>query len=358
MTTQNNYDDLDFCLNTMFDFYYKKSEDTCYIFKPILKNAIKMIDLKKDNTYDYTNIFTGKFSFMLTHNKKPSWKRTSDSTYPCTITIGRYDRYSTTNMKSPQLINMAMMYLCSEIMSTDNLKHIILPVMMFDIKGKDLINVFPEVNKEITNIKETDMLFVQITEHFFSMMSLKDYIKQNIKNMKLIHWKVLFFQVLYTLAKLSERMTKFRHNMLNLESIMIYVKNEIAEPTTYKLGKNVFVVPNVGFDIKIWDFDMSFTSNYDQLIDLNLKNDNPYYDIHYFFNSLYLFLKDIYFVPEEIMVFIEDMIPAKFRTEPGNTFNGLDEIYFDSVSSNIILPALVLKKNKFLNEFLFSENSE
>jgi len=94
---------------------------------------------------------------------------------------------------------------------------------------------------------------------------------------------------------------------------------------TYKITGNIYKIPNIGYQLKLWDFDFSCIPG---LIDnkkvscewsdkINIKPiENKYYDIHYFFNTLIMngFLPDIIkddIVPIEVKDFIDHIVPKK-----------------------------------------------
>ena len=95
----------------------------------------------------------------------------------------------------------------------------------------------------------------------------------------------------------------------------------------YKINGQSYIVPNIGFQLKLWDFDFACIPG---LID-NSKVDadwtskinidpvkNRYYDIHYFFNTL---TKKGFFpefwtepeIPQRIKDFVRRVVPDKFR---------------------------------------------
>src|SRR6202012_5058588 len=108
MSSGNKYDQIDYCLNTLYDYFYNKDREGCYKFKPIIKNNIKLIDIKKLADFDYNDILTGKVKFMGKFNNKYQFKRYSETSYPCTISIGIYkaknSRYD--DMARGELIDM------------------------------------------------------------------------------------------------------------------------------------------------------------------------------------------------------------------------------------------------------------
>jgi len=357
MENKNNYDQIDFCLNTLYDCVYNESSEKCYTIKPIIKSLIKLHDLKKDNNFNCDEIFRKcTIKFINKVKNRFLFKRTSDSTYPCTISIGSYSsnpNYGGENdLGREEMINIAMMYMLSETVINDKLNHILLPIMMFDISGEKIKKLMPDITTQIKELDDKHELYVLITEHYFKMTTLREYLKNNLNKMTLNDWKCLFFQVLYTLSKLNEKFNKFRHNSLDLDAIFIYEKKENNNNDIYKLGSTTFKIPNKTFDIKIGYFDKSYTSDYIKNKGTTNITENPYYDIHYFFNSLYIFLKENDNIPDMISGFINEMVPEKFRIEPDEKFKGLNENMFDNLSNYIIVPSVTLKKNKFFSEFI------
>lgn len=350
---KNSYDDIEFCLNTLYDYYYSSSDDKCYMFNPIIRSEIKLSDLKKGNDFDPTQVLSGNIKFEEKTDNRWIFKRTSDSSYSCNLEIGIYDKkgYSINDMNREELINIAMLYMMSELYSVDKMRHIVLPIMMFDIKKKELDKLAPSIKKEIDEKDEYVDMFVLVTEHYFKMETLESYLKKNGKKMDLQKWKVLFFQLLFTLAKITERFNMFRHNKLDLKSIRIYERKETSKHDEYKIGGMTFSVPNAGFDIKIADFDNAVTSDYSKIKRNNLYNDNPYYDIHYFFNSIYIYLNENNIAISQVDDFINDMVPKQYRSESKN-FKGLDEAKFDSKSSFMLTAVMILKKNNFFHDFI------
>ena len=54
MTTNvNSYDNIDVRINILYDAIYNKNSSSTYIFKPIIKQNISLIDIKMPNDYNY-----------------------------------------------------------------------------------------------------------------------------------------------------------------------------------------------------------------------------------------------------------------------------------------------------------------
>lgn len=166
---------------------------------------------------------------------------------------------------------------------------------------------------------------------------LLDYIKCNHKTMTTRIWKIIFLQILLTLAKIHERYPTFRHNDLKANNILVQLSEDFDKNTKgsykYEFDKYFFVVPNIGISVKLWDFDFASINgkiennkvNSDWTHEMNITNEtNQYYDMHYLFNSLMSnrFLPNFQkIVPIEILEFIDRIIPQIYRTpiEGGET---------------------------------------
>jgi hypothetical protein len=97
----------------------------------------------------------------------------------------------------------------------------------------------------------------------------------------------------------------------------------------YKINNQVYIVPNIGIQIQLWDFDFACIPGIvdnskveaDWTDKINIKPEqNRYYDVHYFFNTL---TKKGFFpefwteeeIPEKIREFVRRIIPEKYAKE-------------------------------------------
>ena len=356
MTTNvNSYDNIDVRINILYDAIYNKNSSSTYIFKPIIKQNISLIDIKMPNDYNYLeNALTEKISYIGKYNDKWIFKRTSDSSHPCTLSVCKYSGSRNVNdLGTNELYNPAIHYILSELVINEKIKHIVLPIMFFDIDLTTIQKKVPIMYDELKN--EKNKLYLFASEHYFKMKTLKEYLTD--EELSLLDWKVLLFQIIFTLSKISEKIKKFRHNMLNLEAIRLYVKKDKKDSIIYKLGITSFEIPSVEFEIKLTDFNFSTTSDYIKNKDILNTTDNPYYDLHYFISSLYLFINENKItIPDELETFINDIVPEKFLPKLGEKFEGLNETEFDLLSSQIIVPAVILKKNNFFKQFIIEED--
>jgi hypothetical protein len=216
--------------------------------------------------------------------------------------------------------------------------------MNFDIDQKILKK---SISEKIDSKSPDSLLCVNVLECYYPMWSLKEYLDKNIKNMTLIHWKVLLFQIFYVLHKLNEKFKKFRHNMLNLESIRVYETDKSTEKTRIKLGDITFEIPHIGFEIRLTDYDKSSTSDYNKSHNIQ---ENPYYDIHYFAQSLLFYFNDK--VPDILKDIFDEILPLELRTHNENEFKGLNEKVYSAITKIVQTPLMILKKNNFFTEFI------
>ena len=359
MSTEHRigYDDIDFRINVLYDVVYNKSPSQ-YTLQPIVKKSIKddLKHIKMPKEYDPSNIFNGSLEYMGKYNGKYTYKRSSDKSHICTVSFEKYFSLGNADdLGRKEVYNPAIHYILSESVITEKFNHALLPLMFFDMTASELKTQSQEIYNMVSDnneLPDNHKIAVFITEHYFQMETLREYIKSEYHKMTHEHWKVLLFQVLYALSKTSEKMSKFRHNMLNLDSLKLYRK-KTGGTTTYMLGSTTFNVPNMGFEIKLSDFTFSSTSDYERNKDTRQTRENPYYDMHYFLSCLYLYLtSEFNEVPDYLMSFINEMIPNRFMPNNEEIFNGLDEQSYDTFSSHTIVPVNILKKGSFFSTLL------
>ena len=220
----NKYDNIDFCLDILFNFIYSESNHDCHYFKYIDINNIELIDIKKLDNFDYSDVFN-KLKYIGKDTTRFIFKRSGDP-HSCLVCVGVYDNSNENynDMKRGEVVDMKIMYILSELVHRERLNHILLPIMNFDIS----YNKFKkEVNEDIIKVFDKDikddMLHIQVVEGFKKAYILRDYLDNH--EMTLNDWKILCFQVIYTLFIIQKKFPSFRHNQLNLDNIFVY-KNE------------------------------------------------------------------------------------------------------------------------------------
>lgn len=240
----------------------------------------------------------------------------------------------------PENAEIKMIKLLSYFVINDLTPHIVLPIGTFNTKIDHFVNLLEEdyidknsknYNTFIENYKKDkfhNIVSILISE-WANKGDLLDFLKSFYKKLKLIHWKVLFFQIISTLAIIQTRFPAFRHNDFKANNILIH-KISANKRTIYRVDGTEYSVPSIGRLIKIWDFDFSCIPNYVNNSKIGIywtkeinvtATKNRYYDIHYFFNTLIRkgFLPEIMTcseVPIEVKEFINRVVPAKFKAGP------------------------------------------
>jgi hypothetical protein len=353
--SSNIYNDINYCLDTLYDSIYNTKSEECFSFNTIHKKDISIDDIRKDNNFDYSEVLKGNIEKMGIYNNRLHYKiKNKNKAY--TIGIGFQDKkYNKNDQKRPELYNMAMMYMSSEIVFEEKFNHFLLPIMCFDITKNKLEKIIPTIKKDFEKLYENhnENMYIIVTEHFFKMYTLEELLDEEKDNLTEEDIKNILFQIYICLIKLNERFNKFRHNKLNLNAIRIYVKNK--SDNTYKLSGNTYTLKNNNYDIKITDFDYSYNygdyiKNNNSNILLNNQNiDNPYYDVHYITNLIYLYLKNsksdnLNNIFKSLKSLFNEIIPEKYRIENLENYNGLDQEKYIKSNENIITPISIIKK--------------
>lgn len=248
------------------------------------------------------------------------------------------------NLARPENAELCMLKLLSYFVVKKCTPHFVLPIGTFNTSitnfikvPKNIIDLEDEKNEMYKRFIEryhdgefADFVSVLISE-WCNGGDLLDYIRKNYMNMNLKTWVVIIFQILFTLAKVQQIYPSFRHNDMKANNILVQlsdIKNNGPEVRyyCYKIDNTKFYIPNINMQIKIWDFDFACIDgviennkvNSDWTYKMNItKNENKYYDMHYFFNTLITkrFFPQFYEggVPPEIVEFVHRIIPEKFR---------------------------------------------
>ena len=157
---------------------------------------------------------------------------------------------------------------------------------------------------------------------------LLEYIRKNHKSMTLKEWRVIIFQIFSALAVIQTKYPGFRHNDLKANNILIQ-KIESRNKNNkfkYKINGRIYILPNIGIQIKLWDFDFAciagtventkVDAEWTDRINVNSQK-NRYYDIHYFFNTLTRkgFFPEFWDSPDiskQVKDFVRRIVPEKY----------------------------------------------
>lgn len=251
-----------FNLNEKINFLYNKCYDN--IEESLINdmngggNESNKFSLKNDPIIGkeiLNQISRGKFKIIkdsLQHkNSEIVVKRYSDN-LPINLHI-------TNNVKGSHN-DLEISNVLKNLVSRSKTKHIQLPILNIDAKGKDLINIFSkskniELVDKIKSYGINENFNLGLKENFFKGFYLKDFMNKNIENKDDILKKSLF-QIIHTLGVINDNYPNFSHNNLDMDSIYIYQKSSKSEPSKYKFNDKKFKI-NSNFDIKISNFGKS-----------------------------------------------------------------------------------------------------
>lgn len=172
-----------------------------------------------------------------------------------------------------------------------------------------------------------DKMVVLISE-WCEYGDLLDYLKKKNFVLDESEWRIIFFQVIMGLAKIQEAYPTFKHNDLKVNNVLIQRVQDFNKGKKFvyslKNHKKLFFVPDVGYHLKLWDFDFACIDeivanakvkySWADKIGINCKP-NRYYDLHYF---LQMFATNAFFpglqqkLPKSVHDFIHGIVPDQF----------------------------------------------
>lgn len=297
--------------------------------------------------------------------------------YPKSKSYGNI--YSSTR---PENVELKMIKFLSYFIINGLTPHIVLPIASFNTSISHIVkdSVIEKMKKEQQKYKRYLEFYDNYRkgnyENYVSILisewadggDLLEYIRKNYKSMTDNEWRVIFYQLLSTLLIIQNKYQSFRHNDLKANNILIRLSDNNSESNNklyrYKFYDKSFTVPNIGYQIMLWDFDFA---SIPELIDndkvnmkwtdkLNIKPEkNKYYDLHFFFNTLInpSFFPKFYeegAVPKLVIEFIHRVIPEQYRY-------GTKTKYIDEgkgrllINKEITTPKKILLEDEFFEPF-------
>lgn len=247
----------------------------------------------------------------------------------------------------PENAELMMLKLLSYFVVNNQTPHIVLPIGTFNANIKMFVNL---TKNNIINSKKYEQFVKRYEEdEFHNNVSvlisewadggdLLDYLRANFTKLTVKEWRVLFFQILSVLAVIQAKYPSFRHNDMKANNILLQkIPMSTNQNAVYKYSINntEYFVPNIGVQVKLWDFDFACIpgvidnakvyADWTKKINVNPES-HPYYDVHYFFNTLTSknFLPNFWGtdqsgsgksnVPKEVIDFIKRVVPDKLRS--------------------------------------------
>lgn len=300
----------------------------------------------------------------------------SNENYNFAVKVVAYpkkEKYGTIHdAKRPENAELMMIKLLSYFVINKQTPHIVLPIGTFNTNIKPFISLMEDDNI-IGDNNEKYKCFVERYEkgEYFNTVSilvsewanrgdLLDFMRKHYMKFKLIHWKTLFFQIISTLAVIQYKFPSFRHNDMKANNVLIHKISKTNNIFTYKVVGKSYVVPNIGYQVKLWDFDFACIPGIvdnnkvasDWTRDINITPEqNRYYDVHYFFNTLIRkgffpqFMTDN-IVPQEAKDFVNRIVPEKYKS--GRYIHKKGRIL---INDEYFTPDEILRKDPFFEEF-------
>lgn len=297
----------------------------------------------------------------------------------CAIKVVPYprrERYGTLHdVRRPENAEILMLKTLSRFVLENQTPHIVLPIATFYTSIKPFIQLGKHDMVSHKRYKEFIERYNKgdFFEHVSVLISewanggdLLDYVKKNYLTMKLLHWKVIFFQLISTLAIIQEDYPGFRMNDAKCNNVLVHkIESHKKNYHRYFINNKKYTVPNIGLQIKIWDHDFSCIPSLVNNSKVQAKwtdkiNVKPvkhrYYDIHMFFCTLMRkgFLPEIMSAPEvhqDVKDFIDRVVPPHLREGKTVTEKGrlLKEIEYTT-------PAKILE-DPFFDSFVTDTSS-
>lgn len=289
------------------------------------------------------------------------------------------DKYgSMYDTQRPENVELMMIKLLSMFIIKKKTPHIALPIGWFDTDIKNFTNLIEEGYVKKDNEKYNEFIKRYQNGEYYNDVSvlisewadkgdLADFIRKNYKRFTPLHWKVLFFQLISTLAVIQSKYPNFRHNDLKANNILVTRISTNIQNYWYSVVGDLYNVPNIGYQIKLWDFDFAcipgivdnkkvmISNKWSRGINVG-PTQNRYYDIHYFFNTLinnfFSGLFRDHRVPKEVKDFVLSIVPPEFQTgdsvaEGGRILHNMEHT----------IPVDILRYNPYFNEFRVNLNN-
>jgi len=260
--------------------------------------------------------------------------------YEVMIKVGRYTDSNYDGLNNRQVNNMLFSIVMVGVSNSIGREFILTPIMYFDVD-----NIGGEIGTGTGSKNSNHKYHVQVFEYFRKTVPLLEYLDSS-KASKWDEkkWLSLLFQVLYYLHSINKRYINFRHNRLNLHSL--YIQESNNETIRCDIKDNQYVVDDAGIKVKIGNF-------YDSTLG---KKPNEYYDVHYFFHSIFeYFGSNVSKIPDKILDIVNKVLPERYRYK--GEFNGLDEEKYYSNVSEVLSPTVILVKFNFFTDNIINMDS-
>ena len=285
--------------------------------------------------------------------------------------------------KRPENAELVMLKMLSYFVMNQQTPHIILPIGTFNTNISTFVMLTNQKNRVVNN-KKYDMFVKKYKKgEYYPEVSilinewanggdLLEHVRKNYTTMKIKEWRVIFFQLIITLAFIQSKYPGFRHNDLKANNILIQnvtggtqKGNSKHNRFIYIINGIQYIIPNIGIQIKLWDFDFAcipgivnnskVEEEWTSKINVSPEK-NRYYDLHYFFNTLISkgFLPQFLEAPEvpkKVKEFVNRVVPIEFRE--GKSVNERGRIL---INDEYLIPEELLKTDSFFSRYRNGRN--
>lgn len=343
------------------------------------KDQRYVLNKKLHDFYKVINQIGGKLKYVKSGTTGHTFKGIIEEENGVKINYGvkvvaypKRERYGDMNdIRRPENAELMMIRLLSYFVVNKKTPHIVLPVGTFNTNIKPFIRLVSDQIVEKDNKKYVEFLTRYKKGEYHDDVSilisewanrgdLLDFMRKHYKEFTAVQWKVFFFQLISVLAVIQSKYPAFRHNDLKANNILVQKVSQRGTLFSYTVNGTKYKVPSIGYQIKLWDFDFACIPG---IVDnskvsakwtneINVKPEqNRYYDMHYFFNTLIKrgffpqFMEDD-IVPVEAKEFVKRIIPEMYQEGKYVTKRG-------RILSNIeyTTPDKVLKTDPYFENF-------
>jgi hypothetical protein len=337
-TITNNFSDIPNLIRMAFDYFYNQNKTLCYSTKPVnlsdvdsISSVKRILGIGQIPTF-VNSMLNDRLTFvkkvMCPFGYKYILKKNNDP-YSVDLTFFIYNSDDANNLSSSQNIGKVFLKLFSEFLTFEMTKHILLQIINVDIPMMNLDDFLvsvPEL-KPILDVdnKQNKIVSIGITEHFFKMASMLDFLSGLEKVTDEICCN-LIFQVLHTLLVIKSKYSSFRHNSLQIKKMDGYLKSG-SGTTKYVYDNNEYNVPNIGFVYKMSNFENALIVDVlpNENVDDELRVVDDLYDFCFFLKSMQTIT-----LPTESKKFIEKYTNEKNDNMQLHLRSIIDDDYFSS----------------------------
>ena len=336
----------------------------------------------KKRLLDFKNIITqigGKLKYIKSGTTGHTFKgiaQDNNGSFEYAVKVVAYpkkERYGNINdVRRPENAELKMIKLLSYFIINKQTPHLVIPFGTFNTSIEHFVNLVKFDKIDEKNERYKDFIDRYHQGDFSSQVSILisewankgdflDFLRNNYKVFTPTHWKVFMFQIISTIAIIQSKYPAFRHNDMKANNILVHKIDITKDYHRYIVVRYKYKVPNIGYQVKLWDFDFACIPGIVDNIKVEAKwtkkinvtpEQNRYYDVHYFFNTL---IRKGFFpqiltdscIPYELKEFIGRVLPTKYRTDS----QYIHEKGRILTNDEYLTPEQIIRTDPYFNEF-------